>query len=65
MNRNEYLHLLGEQAALERMVAETPEDDVLDRVSLTARCWLTNVNVHMFDYGHPMVRNKNNADGSL
>lgn len=37
MNHDEYLHLLGEKAALERMVAETPEDDVLDRASLTAR----------------------------
>lgn len=37
MNRGEYLDLLSEKATLERMVAETPEDDVLDRASLTAR----------------------------
>jgi hypothetical protein len=37
VSRGEYLHLLGEKSALERMVAETPEDDVLDRASLTAR----------------------------
>jgi hypothetical protein len=37
MNRGEYLHLLGEKTALERMIAETPEEDVIDRASLTAR----------------------------
>lgn len=37
MNRGDYLHLLGEKTALERMLAETPEDDVLDRASLAAR----------------------------
>jgi Uma2 family endonuclease len=37
MNHAEYLHLLGEKTALERMIAETPEEDVLDRASLTAR----------------------------
>lgn len=37
MNRGEYLHLLGEKTALERMLAETPEEDVIDRASLAAR----------------------------
>lgn len=37
MNRSEYLQLLGEKAAIERMLAETPEEDVLDRTSLSAR----------------------------
>jgi len=37
MNRGDYLHLLGEKAALERMLAETPEEDVLDRSSVAAR----------------------------
>lgn len=37
MNRDEFLHLLGEKTALERMLAETPEEDVLDRSSLLAR----------------------------
>jgi hypothetical protein len=37
MNRSDHLHLLGEQAALERMLAETPEEDVLDRSGLIAR----------------------------
>lgn len=37
MSRGEYLHsLLGERTALERMIAETPEEDVLDRASLSA-----------------------------
>lgn len=37
MNRGEYLHLLGEKTVLGRMIAETPEDDVLDLASLAAR----------------------------
>ena len=37
MNRGDLLHLLGEKTALERMLAETPEEDVLDRASLLAR----------------------------
>lgn len=37
MNRAEHLQLLGEKSALERMIAETPDDDVLDRASLTSR----------------------------
>ncbi|MBL8716427.1 MAG: hypothetical protein JNL79_10560 [Myxococcales bacterium] len=37
MNRGEYLELLSEKTAVERMIAETPEADVLDRASLTAR----------------------------
>lgn len=37
MNRGDYLHLLGEKSALQRMIAETPEEDVLDRGSLSAR----------------------------
>ncbi|MEO7331645.1 MAG: hypothetical protein ABI193_23930 [Minicystis sp.] len=41
MNRGEQLQLLGEKTALERMIAETPEEDALDRASLRAR--LTNV----------------------
>ena len=37
MNHGEYLHLLGEKKALKRMIAETPEEDVIDRASLYAR----------------------------
>ncbi len=37
MNRGEYAHLLGEKTALERMIAETPKEDVIDRSSLSAR----------------------------
>jgi hypothetical protein len=37
MNRGEYLDLLGEKTALHRMIAETPEEDVIDRASLSAR----------------------------
>jgi hypothetical protein len=37
MNRGEHLHLLGEKQALERMLAETPDDDAIDRASLEAR----------------------------
>lgn len=37
MNRGGYLHLLAEKTELERMIAETPEEDVIDRASLTAR----------------------------
>ncbi|HWO23983.1 MAG TPA: hypothetical protein VNO30_34810 [Kofleriaceae bacterium] len=37
MNRGDYQHLLGEKAALDRMLAEVPEEDVLDRSSLLAR----------------------------
>lgn len=41
MNRDEHLHLLSEKRALERMLAETPEEDAVDRASLGAR--LSNV----------------------
>jgi Fic family protein len=37
MTRDEYEHLLAERSALQRMLAETPEEDVLDRASLTVR----------------------------
>ncbi|MEZ4363231.1 MAG: hypothetical protein R3B48_23855 [Kofleriaceae bacterium] len=37
MNREAYLHLLGEKTELERMIAATPEEDVLDLASLAAR----------------------------
>lgn len=37
MNRADYLFLLAEKATLSRMIAETPEEDVLDRVSVAAR----------------------------
>lgn len=37
MNRDEYLQLLGEKTAVERMIAETPEEDAIDRASLSAR----------------------------
>lgn len=37
MNRGEYLLLLGEKTAVERMLAETPEEDAIDRASLSAR----------------------------
>ena len=37
MNRQDALHLLGERSALQRMIAGTPEEEVLDRGSLIAR----------------------------
>ena len=37
MNRQDALHLLGERSALQRMIADTPEEEVLDRGSLIAR----------------------------
>ncbi|MDP2828042.1 MAG: hypothetical protein Q8O37_05495 [Sulfuricellaceae bacterium] len=37
MNRQDYAQLLGERSALQRMISETPLEDVLDRGSLTAR----------------------------
>jgi len=37
VTQTELLHLLGEKTALERMLAETPADDVIDRASLNAR----------------------------
>ena len=37
VNRGEYLQLLGEKTAVERMIAETPEEDAIDRASLSAR----------------------------
>lgn len=37
MNHGEYVHLLGERTALERMIQETPEEDVIDRKSLLSR----------------------------
>lgn len=37
MNRQDHVHLLGERNSLRRMIAETPEEEVLDRGSLTAR----------------------------
>lgn len=37
MNRQNYVQLLGERSALQRMIQETPAEDVLDISSLTAR----------------------------
>ncbi|QQS53179.1 MAG: hypothetical protein IPM89_09640 [Candidatus Competibacteraceae bacterium] len=37
MNRQGALHLVGERNALQRMIADTPEEEMLDRGSLTAR----------------------------
>jgi hypothetical protein len=37
MNRHDFVQLLGERTALQRMIESTPIDDVLDRGSLTAR----------------------------
>lgn len=37
MKRGEYHHLLAERTAIEKMIAETPEEDVIDRASLRAR----------------------------
>ena len=37
MNRNDLMHLMAERAALTRMIAETPEEDVIDRASLSIR----------------------------
>lgn len=37
MNRQEYLHLLGEKTEVERMIAETPADEVIVRSSLVRR----------------------------
>lgn len=37
MIRQEFVQLMGERTALQRMIESTPEEDVLDRGSLTAR----------------------------
>ena len=37
MNQQDALHLLGERSALQRMIADTSEEEVLDRGSLIAR----------------------------
>lgn len=37
MNRQDHVHLLGERNSLQRMIADTPAEEVLDRGSLTAR----------------------------
>ncbi len=37
MNRGEHIRLLAEKAALERMLADTPEEDAMDHASLGAR----------------------------
>lgn len=37
MNRAEYFDLLAEKTTLEQMIADTPEADVIDHASLTAR----------------------------
>ncbi|MBL8113145.1 MAG: hypothetical protein JNK60_09690 [Acidobacteria bacterium] len=37
MNRGEYLHLLAERTALGQMIADIPEEDVLDRSSMVSR----------------------------
>lgn len=37
MNRGDYIHLLAERTTLQRMIDETPEEDVIDRGSLVAR----------------------------
>lgn len=37
MSMGEYQQLLGEKTALARMLAETPEHDVIDRASLSSR----------------------------
>ena len=37
MTRNEYRHLLGEKTELARMIDETPEESVIDRLSLNNR----------------------------
>lgn len=42
MNRGEHLMLLGEKSTLERMIAETPADEVIDLASLRARLQVVN-----------------------
>ena len=42
MNRQEYNQLISERSALERMIADTPEEDVIDRGSLRARLDVVN-----------------------
>jgi hypothetical protein len=37
MNRQEYIYLLSEQGQLQRMLAEIPEEDILDRMSVEGR----------------------------
>jgi hypothetical protein len=37
LNRGEYVQLLGEKAVVRRLLAETPEEEVIDRASLRAR----------------------------
>ncbi len=42
MNRQQYNHLLSERSALEAMIADTPEEDIIDRGSLSTRLELVN-----------------------
>ncbi len=42
MNRSEYLHLLGERVALQRMIASTPAEEALDRLSMETRLAVVN-----------------------
>lgn len=37
MNRHEYMHLLAERDALQRMIADTPVEEAIDRLSLESR----------------------------
>ena len=37
MNRQEYTYLLSERGQLQRMLAEIPEEDILDRMSVEGR----------------------------
>jgi hypothetical protein len=37
VNRNDYMHLLAERTALQRMIADTPKANVIDRRSLQSR----------------------------
>ena len=49
MNQSEHLQLLGEKTTLMRMIAETPEEDVLDRASLSARLRAVEESMSQFD----------------
>ena len=37
MNRTDYLHLLSERETVRALLADTPEEDVIDRYSLEGR----------------------------
>lgn len=54
MTCGDLLHLLAERTALERLLAETPAEDVLDRASLQARKQVVEAAIVKADQGGGM-----------